>query len=90
VGEIIDQFPALFSQGKSDLGRVPLETQICHRIVLKPEALTPIRHRSISMYCDREQDFIATEVEMLRSMGIITTGLSPWIFASVSLIAMDR
>lgn len=56
LSDIVDKFPGLFSKGKDDLGKVPPESKICHRITLKPGASPPTRLRSMSTYSERERE----------------------------------
>lgn len=89
VQKLIEEFNTLFSKGKSDLGRVNPESEVFHRIELKPDSSPPTRLRAMSSYSEREIEFIEKEVAMLIELGIVKASSSPWISAPVCVKKQD-
>jgi predicted transcriptional regulator len=88
VQAILKDFPHLFSSGSNDLGHI-VNPDMCHRIELIEGATPPTRLRSMSSYSEREREFIAREIQMLLSLGIIQASTSPWISAPVVVRKQD-
>jgi hypothetical protein len=81
--ELLTEFQDIFSSGPSDIGRVPDEFGVCHRIQIQ-ENVNPIAtKRPMSSYSHHERQFLKQEIPRLLDLGIIRQSISPWVSAPV-------